>query len=55
VTNLKPDFYVHATDSWLVFPHELCGLTPKEILEGKGSEIAATVARATEGRGFKLD
>jgi hypoxanthine phosphoribosyltransferase len=53
VTNIKPDFYVHATDSWLVFPHELCGLTPKEILEGKGSEIADTIARATEGKVFK--
>jgi uncharacterized protein len=55
VTNIKPDFYVHATDSWLVFPHELCGLTPKEILEGKGSEIADTIARATESKDFKAE
>lgn len=46
-TDLKPDFYVHATDRWLVFPHELCGLTPQEILQGKGSEIADTIARVT--------
>jgi hypoxanthine phosphoribosyltransferase len=32
---LVPDFYVHATDSWLVFPHELVGLTRAEILEHK--------------------
>lgn len=44
VTDLVPDFYVHATDRWLVFPHELCGLTPHEILEGKGKEIASSLA-----------
>lgn len=48
VTNLTPDYYVHATDRWLVFPHELCGLTPQEILQGKGSEIADTIARASD-------
>lgn len=26
-----PDFYVHETDRWLVFPHELAGLTAEEI------------------------
>ena len=26
-----PDYYVHQTDSWLVFPHELEGLTMDEI------------------------
>jgi uncharacterized protein len=30
-TALKPDFYVHATEEWLVFPHEIDGLTPEEI------------------------
>lgn len=45
VTALKPDFYIHSTDQWLVFPHELCGLTPQEILQGKGSDIADTIAR----------
>lgn len=45
VTDLKPDFYIHASDRWLVFPHELCGLTPQEILQGKGPEIAETLAR----------
>jgi hypothetical protein len=48
VTDLVPDFYIHATDQWLVFPHELRGLTPQEILQGKGSEIADTIARATD-------
>ena len=31
VTTLQPDFHVHQTEDWLVFPHEICGLTPEEI------------------------
>ncbi len=34
-TVLKPDFYVHETSHWLVFPHELQGLTREEILANK--------------------
>ncbi len=30
-TSLRPDFYVHETEDWLVFPHEINGLTPEEI------------------------
>ena len=30
-TSLRPDFFVHETEEWLVFPHELCGLTEEEI------------------------
>ncbi len=32
---LLPDYYVHETDHWLVFPHELDGLTREEILAHK--------------------
>ncbi len=32
---LTPDFYVRATDQWLVFPHEVQGLTREEILKHK--------------------
>ena len=39
VTDLEPDYFIHKTDQWLVFPHELDGLTDKEIREGK-PEIA---------------
>ncbi|MDD4878108.1 MAG: phosphoribosyltransferase family protein [Candidatus Nanoarchaeia archaeon] len=39
-TKIKPDFYVHETDKWLVFPHELEGLSLDEIATGKGKEIA---------------
>lgn len=34
-TALAPDFYVHEIDEWLVFPHELCGLSAQEIREHK--------------------
>jgi hypoxanthine phosphoribosyltransferase len=34
-TALKPDYYLHETDKWIVFPHELAGLTMQEIETGK--------------------
>ncbi len=34
-TDIVPDYYIHETDAWLVFPHELNGLTEEEIKEGK--------------------
>lgn len=34
-TKLEPDYYLHQTDQWLVFPHELKGLSEKELLENK--------------------
>lgn len=34
-TNRTPDYYIHETDKWLVFPHELNGLTREELLESK--------------------
>ena len=33
--DLKPDYFIHESDEWLVFPHEVSGLNPQEILEGK--------------------
>ncbi len=35
VTALRPDYFVRETDRWLVFPHEIRGLTRQEILEHK--------------------
>ena len=34
-TDRKPDYYLHETDKWLVFPHELEGLTYDEIVQNK--------------------
>lgn len=40
VTDLAPDFFVHQTDDWLVFPHEINGLTADEIRANKpGADI----------------
>lgn len=33
--DIVPDYYVHESAEWLVFPHELSGLTPDEIATGK--------------------
>lgn len=33
--SVQPDYFVHRTDKWLVFPHELQGLTDKEIEANK--------------------
>ena len=34
-TNRTPDYFLHETDRWLVFPHELEGLSIEEIIENK--------------------
>ncbi len=34
-TDRVPDYFLHETDEWLVFPHELQGLTEEEIFENK--------------------
>ncbi|OLF80674.1 hypoxanthine phosphoribosyltransferase [Maricaulis sp. W15] len=30
-TELTPDYFVHESDDWLVFPHEICGLGADEL------------------------
>jgi hypoxanthine phosphoribosyltransferase len=34
-TDRRPDYFIHETDKWLVFPHELHGLSLDEIRENK--------------------
>ena len=34
-TSRVPDYYVNATDKWIVFPHELLGLSFEEIQDNK--------------------
>ncbi len=34
-TKRAPDYYIHETDKWLIFPHELTGLTREEIFKNK--------------------
>ena len=55
-TDFKPDYYAHETDRWLVFPHEMDGLTEEELREHKPhlvpllEELAKTMSSGT-GRG----
>ena len=46
VTDLRPDYFVHETDRWLIFPHEIEGLTAEEIRRHKPE--AAIVLRGEE-------
>ena len=41
-TDLVPDYYIHETAEWLVFPHELDALTPEELAQHR-PEIARIV------------
>ncbi len=34
-TKLTPDYFMHKTDQWLVFPHEISGLSIEEIRRHK--------------------
>jgi hypothetical protein len=35
IIDMVPDYYIHETDDWLVFPHEMDGLTEEEIFTNK--------------------
>ncbi|MEM7610163.1 MAG: phosphoribosyltransferase family protein [Pseudomonadota bacterium] len=50
-TDTVPDYYVHETDEWLVFPHELDALTPEELAEYKPrlSKVISGVASRKAG------
>ena len=43
-TDFRPDFYLRETDEWIVFPHEMEGLTPEEIRH-KDPELYALLKR----------
>jgi hypoxanthine phosphoribosyltransferase len=32
---MVPDYFVHESEEWLVFPHEISGLSVEELCEGK--------------------
>jgi hypoxanthine phosphoribosyltransferase len=43
-TDLVPDYYIHETAEWLVFPHELDALSPEELRTARPE-----IARIVEG------
>ena len=49
-TDIIPDYYIHANNNWLVFPHELQGLSVENIRDNKPwmSEWAAEQLRRSE-------
>lgn len=48
-TNRIPDYYLHETSDWLVFPHELCGLAAEEVLHKP--ELEGLAARLLDHAG----
>jgi len=42
-TDRVPDYYIRTTENWIVFPHEIVGLSADEIRQ-KGADIARLVA-----------
>lgn len=46
-TNRTPDYYVHESEDWLVFPHELDGLSSAELRENR-PHIAGIMDRIDE-------
>ncbi len=44
-TEATPDYFIHETDAWLVFPHELDSLTPAE-LQAERPRIAKIITGA---------
>ena len=44
-TSIIPDYYLHETSKWLVFPHELVGLTLAEIVENKSPAVSMNLSK----------
>ena len=44
LTALEPDYFLHTTDQWVVFPHELLGLSEDDIANGKSATLAALLS-----------
>ena len=51
-TSRNPNYYIHETDSWLVFPHELDGLTVEELVNNKPElgDLASKITHIIEGK-----
>jgi uncharacterized protein len=47
-SSLTPDYYVRSTDQWLVFPHEVQGLSREEILKHKPVDESFFNARSAK-------
>ena len=56
-TDRVPDYYLHETEKWLVFPHELSGLSAQEILDKKPgvSTLRAALEHHPSNKAEKTD
>jgi hypoxanthine phosphoribosyltransferase len=45
-TSIFPNYYIHSTTEWIVFPHELESLTLHEIQSTMGEEISQIIQRS---------
>lgn len=52
ISSLRPDYFIRETDQWLVFPHEVQGLTREEILANKpvGEDFFLASSSSSEKR-----
>ncbi len=50
-TDREPDYFLHAADKWLVFPHGIMGLSRAELKSGKGKlfDIIGSVSESKKG------
>ena len=51
LTDRTPDYFCEELESWIVFPHELCGLLPEEIARSKPAvaEMLNTIKITQQG------
>ena len=49
-TDLVPDYYIHETAEWLVFPHELDALTPDELRTARPAVAGIVQAARTRAK-----
>lgn len=51
MTERVPDYFVHKTEDWLIFPHELDGLSDDEIIKNKSdAEMLVKLRQDFEGK-----
>jgi hypothetical protein len=50
-TDIVPDYYLHETSEWLVFPHELDALTPEELRAARPAVADVVEQTRTAGEG----
>ncbi|MBT8448897.1 MAG: hypoxanthine phosphoribosyltransferase [Gammaproteobacteria bacterium] len=49
-TSITPDYFVHENDEWIVFPHEIDGLTRDEIYQNKPAVLKELLEQIDETR-----